>query len=244
MFQICLCDDNSDFLLNLSNKLYDIAYKNNIDINIIKYSSCKQLLFDIDEEKNDIDIYFLDVLMDEFTGIDLATQIRKFNATCQIIFLTSSKEHVFDALDVMPLHYLIKQELNIKKLQEIFIKAINIIKLNKKNLFTYKVSHTIKSVDINKIVFFEIKNRIVTIHFIDGSTDTFYFSMKNLVNEINSNNFIQIHRSFLVNSYYIKSVESKKLICNDNTVLSISEKYSKNFKTQYAKFLLNDFNDI
>lgn len=244
MFQICLCDDNNEFLLNLNNKLYDIASKNNIDINIVKYSSCKHLLFDIDEQKNDIDIYFLDVLMDGFTGIEIANEIRKLNATCQIIFLTSSKDHVFDAFDVMPLHYLIKQELNNKKLEEIFMKAINIIKLNKKNLFTYKVGHSIKSIDMKKILFFEIKNRIVTIHLTDGSTDNFYFSMKNLVKEINNNNFMQIHRSFLVNSYYIKTIEGKNLALNDGTVLSISEKYLKNFKTQYAKFLLNDFNSI
>lgn len=242
MFQICLCDDNIDFLLKLNNKLCEIASKNNIEVNIIKYSSCKHLLFDIDEQKNDIDIYFLDILMDDFTGIDIASEIRKINVTSQIIFLTSSKEHVFDAFDVMPLHYLIKQELSNKKLEEVFMKAINLIKANKKNLFKYKVGHTIKCINTNKIVFFEIKNRIVTIKFIDGSTDQFYFTMKNLVNQINNNNFIQIHRSFLINAYYIKSIEGKNLICNDGTVLPISEKYLKNLKTQYTKFLLNDFN--
>lgn len=244
MFQICICDDNNDFLLNLSNKIYSIASRNNIEINIISYSSGNQLLFNIDEHKDTIDIYFLDVLMGNFTGIDIANKIRKYNFNSQIIFLTSSKDHVFDALDAMPLHYLIKQELSNDKLEEVFMKAINIIKPQKNNLFYYKIGHTMKCININKIIFFEIKNRIVTMKCIDGSTEQFYFTMKNLVNQVNNNYFIQIHRSFLINAYYIKSIDGKNLISYDNIILPIGEKYIKSLKNQYAKFLLNDFDNI
>ena len=87
-----LCKMNKGKLsLKLNDKIYNIALKNNVEVNIIKYSSCNHLLFDIEQQKTDIDIYFLDVLMDGFTGIDIANKIRKFNITSQIIFLTSSK---------------------------------------------------------------------------------------------------------------------------------------------------------
>ncbi|MGG7142941.1 LytR/AlgR family response regulator transcription factor [Clostridium nigeriense] len=244
MFQICICDDNTDFLLSLNNKLCKIATKNNLEVNIIKYSSAKQLLFDLDDHRNNIDIYFLDVLIDDLTGIDIANKIRKFSLTSQIIFLTSSKEHVFDALDMMPLHYLLKQELNNDKLEAVFIKAINLIQPSKKNLFYYKVGHTIKCINTNKIVFFEIKNRIVTMMSTDGSTEQFYFTMKDLVKQINNDNFIQIHRSFLINAYYIKSIDTGSLISYNDIILPIGDKYIKNLKKQYTKFLLNDLNNI
>lgn len=242
MFTICICDDNIEFLSILSNKLNNIASKNNIDINIIKYSSEKQLLFDIYEEKNIIDIYILDVLIGELTGIDIANEIRKENFFSQIIFLSSSKDHVFSALDTMPLHYLLKYEVDDKKLEEVFMKAISIINPNKNNIFFYKTGHSIKSININKIVFFEIKNRIVFLKCNDGFIENFYFSMKNLVEKVDNNRFIQIHRSFLVNSYYIKSIDGKNLILYDGTILPIGEKYIKNLKIQYSKFILNDFN--
>lgn len=244
MFNICICDDNYNFLLNLKANLKKIASKNNIEVNIITYSIASQLLFDIDEHKDNIDIYFLDVLMGKFSGIDLANKIRTYDSLSQIIFLTSSKEHVFTALDVMPLHYLIKQELNLIKLEEVFIKAINIIKPNKKNLFYYKVGHDIKSINTNQIIFFEIKNRIVTITSINGDNDKFYFSMKNLVKQLSHTKFVQVHRSFLINPYYIKAIEGKTLILSNNTTLPIGEKYIKNLKLNYTKFLLNDFNTL
>ena len=235
MFKICICDNDTDFLLNLNDKLSKIANYNNIEINIIKYSSSKQLLFDMDEQKDSIDIYFLGILLGDLTGLDIANELRKFNISSQIIFITSSKDYVFDAFDVMPLHYLIKQELNNKKLEEVFIKAISLVKPNKNNFFYYKVGHNMKCIDKDKIVYFEIKNRIVTMKCNNNTIEEFYFTMKELVQKIKSDNFVQIHRSFLVNINYIKSIESKNLILYDDTTLPVGEKYIKNVRSQYDK---------
>lgn len=243
MFNICICDDNAEFLLKLSNKISEISHKNSIDVNIIKYSSSQSLIFNMDNQINSIDIYFLDVLIDDLTGIDLANKIRKYNLTSQIIFLTSSKDYVFDALDTMPLHYLIKQNLDTKKFEEVFMKAISLITPRKDNLFHYKIGHSIESINKNKILFFEIKNRIVTMNCIDGTNINFYFTMKKLIDQINDDNFIQIHRSFLINSNYIKSISGKNIICNDNTTLPIGDKYLKTLKSKYSKFLLNNLID-
>lgn len=240
MFNICMCDDNNEFLLTLSKKLNEIAYKNNIEINIIKYSSSKSLIFNMDNKINFIDIYFLDILIDDSTGIDLANLIRKYNFNSQIIFLTSSKDHIFEALDTMPLHYLIKQTLNSKKLEEVFLKAIKLVSSKKNNLFHYKVGHNIECIDKNKILFFEIRNRIVTMKCIDGTSIDFYCSMKNLITKINDDNFIQIHRSFVINSNYIKLINGKNVICNDDTILPAGDKYIKSLKSKYSKFILNN----
>ena len=144
MFNICMCDDNNEFLLTLSKKLNEIAYKNNIEINIIKYSSSKSLIFNMDNQINFIDIYFLDILIDDSTGIDLANLIRKYNFNSQIIFLTSSKDHIFEALDTMPLHYLIKQTLNSKKLEEVFFESNKVSFFQKKIIsFTIRLDITL-----------------------------------------------------------------------------------------------------
>lgn len=236
MFQICLCDDNTKFVSILIDKINRIALKNNLNINILSYSSGKSLMFDLEEIKYKADIYFLDVCMDDYNGIQIANSIRKFNIFSPIIFLTSIKEHVFEALDTMPLHYLIKQDLKDDKLEEIFIKAINLISNKKKKLFHYKVGHTLKSIDTSEIVYFEIKNRIVTLNCVNNYNESFYSSLKNL---IDCNDFIQIHRSFLVNKAYIRSIDTKDLITSNNIKLPIGSKYIKNLKISYKNFLLN-----
>ena len=47
--------------------------------------------------KQPIDIYFLDILMKQLNGVETAARLRAVSPTAQIIFLTVSKEHVFEA---------------------------------------------------------------------------------------------------------------------------------------------------
>ena len=75
---------------------------------------------------------------------------------------------------------------------------------------------------------------------IDGTSIDFYCSMKNLITKINDDNFIQIHRSFVINSNYIKLINGKNVICNDDTILPAGDKYIKSLKSKYSKFILNN----
>ncbi len=62
--------------------------------------------------------------MKKLNGIETAAKLRAINPTAQIIFLTVSKEHVFEALDVMPLHYLLKtQDMRTEKIEKVFFKG-------------------------------------------------------------------------------------------------------------------------
>ena len=56
--------------------------------------------------------------MKKLNGIETAAKLRAINPTAQIIFLTVSKEHVSEALDVMPLHYLLKQDMRTEKIEK------------------------------------------------------------------------------------------------------------------------------
>ena len=46
------------------------------------------------------------------------------------------------------------------------------------------------------------------------------------IKEIDSNNFIQIHKSFVINKNFIKEIKAKELILKDSTILPIG----RNFK--------------
>ena len=112
MLNVVLCDDNNEFLSYIEDIVKKIAIENGFNINIKTYLSGESMVFDLEESIHDIDIIFIDVLMGDITGIDVAAKMRELESKAQIIFITSTKAHVFDALDFMPLHYLIKEEVN------------------------------------------------------------------------------------------------------------------------------------
>ena len=98
--------------------------------------------------------------MKKLNGIETAARLRAINPTAQIIFLTVSKEHVFEALDVMPLHYLLKQDMRTEKIEKVFLKAVSLAEKGRKEKFTYKFGKTIGSLLLSDIIYFEVKNRI------------------------------------------------------------------------------------
>ena len=81
--------------------------------------------------------------------------------TAQIIFLTVSKEHVFEALDVMPLHYLLKQDVGTGKIETVLLRAVSLAEKSQRQSFTYKFGKTIGSVLLRDIVYFEVKTELL-----------------------------------------------------------------------------------
>jgi len=242
MYNICICDDENVFLNFFSDKIHALAKKNKIDINICKYLSGVTMLFNLEENHKDIDIFFLDVLMDELNGVEIANWLRKMGNTSQIIFVSSCKDYVFKALNTMPLHYLIKNEIDDDVLESILLKAIRLCERDKKQRFSYKIGHSLHYTNINEIVYFESENRVVRMQCCGGNSEVFYMTMSKLEDKLflECNKFIRIHKSYVVNLDYVKSIKAKEIVCYNDIKLPIGEKYRKKLNIIYTKFLLKE----
>ena len=153
MIHICICDDSDAMRDELCGLIQELCQKHSIAASVSCSSSGEELLFDPDDKNRTTDIFFLDILMKKLNGIETAAKLRAINPTAQIIFLTVSKEHVFEALDVMPLHYLLKQDMRTEKIEKVFLKAVSLAEKGRKEKFTYKFGKTIGSVLLTDIIF-------------------------------------------------------------------------------------------
>ncbi len=160
MVHICVCDDDDAMGGRLSGLIQDICKKHGICASVCRFSSGEELLFHLEEMKQPIDIYFLDILMKKLNGVETAARLRAVSPTAQIIFLTISKEHVFEALDVMPLHYLLKQDVGTVKIEKVLLKAVSLAEKSQQEAFSYKFGKTIGSVLLRDIIYFEVKTEL------------------------------------------------------------------------------------
>jgi len=98
------------------------------------------------------------------------------------------------------------------------------LKSHESNLITLKSSGLI--LDVNKIYYIESQNRYVLITYHDNDkTDSIYerSSLKDFI-QLLPGEFVQIHRSYIVNTTQIRSRASKyKLIMKDGEMLPVSE---------------------
>ena len=74
--------------------------------NIIRYESGDALLSAISPEQ--LDALFLDICMEGTNGIDTARKLREQAPTLPIVFVTSSKEYVWQSFPVHPFDYLLR----------------------------------------------------------------------------------------------------------------------------------------
>lgn len=240
MYNIFICDDDEEWLKKIKKKIEYILLKNRIFTNIHAYTSAKNMIFDLQDQDLSTAIFFIDIVMPKVSGIEAGRIIRNMNIESQIIFLTSSKKYVFQALELAPIHYLIKREVNYAQLEKVLLKAIKICESKNSDFFCYKAGHSIKRISVDKVVFFEVRNRVVFMYNMDGDVDEFYSTMKKLEELFYRRYFVRIHRSYLVNLKHTVSLENQHLILQNSTVLPIGNKYAEVVKEVYEKFILND----
>ena len=70
------------------------------------YDSSEQLL--LNSTVNDFDIAFLDIYMNDESGIDIAQKLLEISPNTEIVFTTASLDHAIKAFELNALHYLIK----------------------------------------------------------------------------------------------------------------------------------------
>ena len=238
MIHICICDDSDAMRDELCGLIQELCQKHSIAASVSCCSSGEELLFDPDDKNRTTDIFFLDILMKKLNGIETAAKLRAINPTAQIIFLTVSKEHVFEALDVMPIHSLLNQDMLTEKIEKVFLKAVSLAEKGRKEKFTYKFGKTIGSVLLTDIIFFEVKNRIIEIHVKAGPPIEFYGNISDLEQQLPPESFHRVHRSYIVNFENVDYLSGKEFVCIDRTVIPIGQKYADS-REHYQNYLLN-----
>lgn len=225
MLDIIICEDNSHQRKLIENiikeTLINLKYDSNVDLStnnpldVINYVK-------INKEKSFI--YFLDVdLNDKVNGVMLAKSIREYDSKGYIIFITSHVELSFLTFQykVQALDYIIKSDTQSlkNKIIECLIVAYNdyqnmSFNVNEKNTIPINFGNKIINFDLNEILFFETTSvdHKLRIHTYKGQFD-FYGKMKDI--EVNvSSNYYRTHRSYLVNTTKIKSIDRFALMIN------------------------------
>ena len=237
MVRIALCDDNQQIVDYYQQLITECAAKNDIVVKFERYESGEQMLFMLSDRPNDVDIIYLDILMGKMDGVETARRLRGIGCVAQIIFLTTSDEYVFEAFDAEPYYYIVKDEMPVGKFKDIFLKAAESVRLRENDFITISYGGVKVKLHLDEILFFEVQNRIVTVHTNHDSID-YYAKLEDIENMLRDKDFVRTHRSFLVNSYYIQKLTRTSLQLTNGQELPISEKYSQSVKQQFSKYLL------
>lgn len=160
------------------------------------------------------------VSIDDASGIRFGKMLHLLNPECRIIYYCSKDYDISKLLFTRPAGIFFWQEGYLR-----FLSVLdNIIEEIKRssNIFLYETRGMIYLIPMAHILYFQSDLKYVIIHTLDEEIRI--YSKLSPVEELLSNDFMRIHKSYIVNSRFIKCVNKKDhtVIISNGEVLPIS----------------------
>jgi len=219
---IYICEDQENDLFMLKHHLNTFAKEKQFHYDLKSFSTGDELLKNYEQAANKPALLFLDIYMDGKNGMETAKLLRDMGYSGGIIFTTSSTEHAMDSYEVNALYYLQKPYDH-----KNFINAMNrcghLFQEFLQN-FTFTVRQKKITIPYADIIFFETGRHTVILHTV---TDTISFSesLSKIIDTFsNTNIFLPVGRSYLINLNHVSGQLDNDLIMSDGSIVQIPVK--------------------
>jgi DNA-binding LytR/AlgR family response regulator len=176
---------------------------------------------------NDIELIFLDINMPKIDGINF---LKNLKPTASIIMTTAYAQYAVEAYGLDVLDYLVKpiafdrflKACNKAKEMNTLRKSIQIQPDKPDDHFFIKCNNQIEKIFYDDLLYAEAMLNYVMLY-TNSKKMMVYVTIKNLEEQLPSNTFIKVHKSFIVNKTKIKSIEGNILnIGNEKITISQS----------------------
>jgi len=216
MLSFVLCDDNKTILDRLNKMLESLFLTHNFDGEVTFCSTDPKSTLEY-VKNNNVNVLLLDIdFKSDFSGLDLASEIRKVNRDAYIIFTSAHLEYILMAYKCKTFDF-IPKPITIERLEETFLRIIddiNCASAENKNHFI-KINNRNTIINQDSIRFIK-KDRMKLVFCTDDKTYETYSSFNKISQELPSN-FIRCHKSYIANIDKITNVSSThNTICFDN----------------------------
>ena len=223
MLSIAVCDDEVIECCNMAKRIKDILEDMKIPCIIRQFQSGGELL----QALESFDIVFLDIIMQGLDGMKTAQTFREKAFDKIIIFISSSREYVFDAYDVEAFQYLLKPVDN-RKLKKVLQKAVLKTEKHSQEFIIVSRERQKKKLFLDDIYYFEIKGRVVDVHGTE-SIFTYYEQIGELENKLRDKGFFRCHKSYLINLKYVDVYNRQEVILENGEAIVIAKRRYEEF---------------
>ena len=189
-------------------------------------------------KENPIDLLFLDINMPDLDGMSLAAMVPE---STRIIFITAFKEYAFDSYGVDALDFLLKP-INYVRFLKSAEKARQWFEMSsnrqapestpetKRNTLFLRIDGELKQININKILYISGLKHYVMFYMEDQQRPLVtHLTMKAVEDMLPTNDFMRVHRSYIVALQKISSVDRNNTIHIGKEYIHVSDSYLENF---------------
>ena len=210
MLQLAFCDDDLAELQTIRTLLERYRVARNRDIQYTAFQNAWDLLAEV-ERGTRYDILFLDVLMPGQNGIEVAGELRQYDSSVKIIFLTSSPEFAVQSYAVGAYFYQLKPIWE-ESFYRIIDAALEACHQERSDSLILRCKTGITRVELKKLEFCEVLHRTLLLHLAGGKVLESSGSLDELSRQLAPYGcFYRPHRSYLVNLDYVQTLSYRAM---------------------------------
>ena len=232
--KIGICDDDSLFLKLMTKYVKQYEKENCKEFKIIQFINEDRLVEYLKKDP-EIDILFLDVLLYQKNGIDIAKEIRKTNHKLRIVFVSACEKFAVKGYDVNAEGYMLKP-FNYSEFADKMNGLMTRIDTRSTEVFYDKTDQGKILIDVNDLIYIETCERNTKIH----TREDTYISCKKMKEHerlLQTYTFCRCHASYIVNLSYVRSIDGLSLFLKDGTEIPISKSRRGKFMEAFAQYV-------
>ena len=219
---ILICDDQKDDADKLAVLLHESGF---FDIKTVPFASGRGLLEYIGTGAQ-ADVCFLDIVMPEMNGVELAERLRSGGYNGEIVFLSISNDFAHQAFQVEAFDYLLKPP-SPESIKAVLQKLEKKLKAADNSGFSVKVQGVSRFIRFRDISHIESGNHSVYIRLRNIGEIKVYAAFEDIKNELfGDSRFIQCHGSYMVNMSDIDTIIDGEIIMQNGMKVPVSRRFS------------------
>ena len=218
MISIAVCDDDSNIRSLIKNETVRILESCGEHSTVVDFPDACTCFRQL--QSNCIDLLFLDIEMPDMDGFALAKELQNSGQDISIIFVSSHENLVFDSYEYDALWFVRKSSLaaDLDRAVRKFLECSVYNQL----YFVVRDNTSICKLYYKEILYFECNAHIISVR---TTTRTYKItgSLKKLEEELEQDQFVRVHKSFLVNLRHIYAINSDTVTLSDRSSIPLSK---------------------
>ena len=244
MLRIAICDDEENQLHRAAALLNTYLHAHPAqDGQVECFLSGRDLLARA-EAIGGFDLYILDILMPEPSGIETGRQLRALGDGGELIYLTTSNDFAADSYDVRAFFYLLKP-VDERRLFQVLDGAVEKLNRRRSSAIVVSTADGPRRILLERIRYVERVGRCARYYCTDGAVDshTIRVSFRELAAPLLVDRRVYLcGASFVLNFQHVTGVNSQTALLDNGQTVALPRTCAAEFKRAWGSYWLEEKN--
>lgn len=182
------------------------------------------------------DVLLLDIDMPGLDGIELCRHFREMGGDSLVVFVSNKEDMVFQTFEVLPFRFIRKSRFS-EELDKLCRDMLLELERRQEKWLRLRTEPdgVIYSVNIQKLIYVEARGKLCLLRS-TASDQEVRIRLSDLERQLKPHGFLQVHRSYLVNPYYIYRIDADTVLLDQGERVPLSRRRREQLTEEFFRW--------